>query len=180
MSGNLAMFRKSVSKVSIGKRSFFERAYSTSSGLPLGSHTMLWPCASATRVSGRDIFSSTKNFTDGRKIDNSVAPSSRGGKLQCRLNMLFGYRGPRIQDGLISLAVSKCVQDLPDHDSGAVKRELASAYLRICDNVFIDDGTLHTPSSITHSGMTQQTKQRCRTSEPAPKPAPESEAEETP
>lgn len=154
-SGNLAVSRKSVSKLRIGSLSFLERAKTAVSGVPFEDHTMWWPRAIAIRVSGRDMFSSAKNFTsEWRETDNSIASGPRSGDLECRSNVLFGYGRPRVENGLDCLSMCKRVKNLPDHNARTLECEFASTDLRVRYNVFIDSDTfVHMPSSVAQSAV---------------------------
>ena len=143
-SGNFTVSRKSLSKVKIGNPSFFERSNSKLSGVPLGDQMTSWPAASATRVSGRDIFSSAKNFTLGvRKINHMLTFGAGCGKLQSSLDVLTRNGRPGVKYGLVALAVCKCVEHLPYHNPRSLEGEFTAANLRIGNDILVDNDSLH-------------------------------------
>jgi hypothetical protein len=156
-SGNLTVSRKSVSNVTSGNPVRFERANRAASEIPFGEDTKSWPRSIAERISGRDRFSSAKNFTCvGGYADNSVSFCARGRNLQSGTDMLLCNRRPCVDNRFYRLAMRKSIKHLPDHHSCSFEGQCATGDVRVGYNVAVCIRLFHTLASIPHNLIAQR------------------------
>ena len=150
-SGNFAMSRKSVSLERMMRDSFSDRAYTSSSESPTGERVASWPSAFSTFTSLFLKFSSHKNFTAvrGNEAGNALSLGAARGEIECGADVTHGDGRPVFENLVNGLSVSQRFENLPHHDARSAERELASANLRIGDDVFVDgDALVHNATSV--------------------------------
>lgn len=165
-SGNFAVSRKSVSLERMMRDSLSALSYTSSSGAPIREITASCPSASKTLTSLLLKFSSHKNFTvrRGNEAGNALSLRAARGELQSRADVLPGDGRPVLENVVEALSVRERFEHLPDHDAGSGECQLASAYFRVGDDIFVDgDALIHNIHSITPGNVKKQyaKKRKC-------------------
>jgi len=151
----LHMTAKSLSFVTMIRSSFSEMSARMRSTLGLSA------CLQSKPLFERNFASSMRTFSSSRNRigvdDDIVVSGQRAGIVQSRRNLFSGERSTKsILYVLNALASREHLQDLPHHDTRALKRGLAVADLRIGHNIFIDIDTFHNKGSIPPTRMKRQ------------------------
>lgn len=149
--------------MTMGNPVLFERAKIAASETPFVEDTKSWPSSVAERISGRDMFSSAKNFTCERGYaDNSVRLGARGRKLQSGPDMLARNGRPCVDDGFCRFAMRESIKHLPYHHPCSFKGQRATGDFRIGYDIIVCIHLSHTPASITQNLIAQPNTVRLR------------------
>ncbi len=150
-SGNLTVSKKSVSFERMMRDFLSDLLYTSSSESPVGERVASWPSAFSTFTNLILKFSSHKNFTVwcGSEAGNTLSLGAARGEIKSGADVSLGDGRPVFENLVDTLSMSESIKNLPDHDAGSAERKLATANLRIGDDVFVDDGAfIHMPNSV--------------------------------